>query len=50
MKRPLRDPNRVVAKQVAKVTKTPPPKGEDLLGSEELKRKLTAARERIRKL
>lgn len=33
--RKRKDPNRTAAKQVAKVTRTELPKGEDLLGSEE---------------
>jgi hypothetical protein len=39
-----RDTNQITAKQVVKVTKTKLPKGEDLLGSPELKRRLTAAK------
>lgn len=39
-----KDVNKTAAKQVAKVTKTPLPKGEDLLGSEELQARLTAAK------
>ena len=46
MKRPTKDMNRTAAKQVAKVTKTALPKGEDLLGSEELKRAFVAAKKR----
>jgi hypothetical protein len=48
MKRPLKDTNCTTAKQVSKVTKTTMPKGEDLLGSEELKRALTAAKKACR--
>jgi hypothetical protein len=39
-----KDTNKTVTKQVAKVTKTAPPKGEDLLGSEELKKRLSEAK------
>lgn len=39
-----KDTNQKTAKQVAKVTKTKQPKGEDLLGSEELKRQFAAAK------
>jgi hypothetical protein len=46
MKRPTKDTNRTTAKQVAMVTKTNLPKGEDLLGSEELKRALAEAKKR----
>jgi hypothetical protein len=42
-KRPAKDLNKTAASQVAKVTKTALPKGEDLLGSEELKRRFVAA-------
>jgi hypothetical protein len=48
MKPPLKDTNRTTAKQVSKVTKTTKPKGEDLLGSEELKRALAAAKKACR--
>lgn len=41
-----KDTNQKTAKQVAKVTKTTLPKGEDLLGSEELKRALAAAKQK----
>lgn len=41
-----KDPNKVSAKQVATVTKTTLPKGEDLLGSEELKRRFADAKKR----
>lgn len=44
MKRRTKDTNRTAAKQVANVTKTPLPKGEDLLGSEELRRAFIAAK------
>ena len=39
-----KDSNQKAAKQVSKVTKTSKPKGEDLLGSEELKRAFAAAK------
>lgn len=44
MKRPTKNTNRTAAKQVAKVTKTSMPKGEDLLGSEELKQAFVTAK------
>ncbi|MBL9181682.1 MAG: hypothetical protein JNN17_06050 [Verrucomicrobiaceae bacterium] len=44
MKPHLKDTNRTTAKQVSKVTKTTIPKGEDLLGSEELRKALSAAK------
>jgi hypothetical protein len=42
------DTNKITAKQVSKVTKTSVPKGEDLLGSEELKKALAEAKKRLR--
>ena len=42
------DADQKAAKQVAKVTKTKLPKGEDLLGSEELKRALKEAKSKKR--
>ena len=39
-----KDTNQQVAKLVSKATKTPMPKGEDLLGDPELRKALTAAR------
>jgi len=44
MPRPRKDQNRTAAKAVAKITKTKLPKGEDLLGSVELKRRLAGAK------
>lgn len=41
-----KDANQKAAKQVAKVTKTKLPKGEDLLGSEDLKRAFREAKAR----
>jgi hypothetical protein len=41
-----KDTNLKAAKQVSKVTKTALPKGEDLLGSEELKRAFRKAKKR----
>ena len=42
------DSNQKTARQVAKVTKTGLPRGEDLLGSEDLKRQLREAKKLIR--
>lgn len=39
-----KDTNKIASKQVAKITKITPPKGEDLLGSEELKRQFRKAK------
>ena len=44
MKRTHKDQNRTAAKQVAKVTKTKLPKGEDLLGDPALKAQFLAAK------
>lgn len=44
-----KDTNKVVTKQVAKVTKTEPPKGEDLLGNEELRKALQSAKKQLMK-
>jgi hypothetical protein len=41
------DQNKVAAKQASKVTKTKLPEGEDLLGSDELRKSLTMAKKRI---
>lgn len=45
MPRKRKDQNKATAKAVARITKTSLPKGEDLLGSEALKRKLSQAKQ-----
>jgi len=42
-----KDASREPQNQVARITKTPLPKGEDLLGSEELKKELAEAKKRL---
>lgn len=44
MSRPRKDTNKITAKQVAKVTKTPPPSGGELLGSAKLIQAFTKAK------
>ncbi len=44
MKKRPKDSSRAAAKQVARITRTPLPKGEDLLGSPELKAALAKAK------
>ena len=43
---PERDPNQQAARQVEKITDSEPVRGEDLVSSEELKRKFREAKER----
>jgi hypothetical protein len=47
-KRRTKDASQKAVALLAKVTKTPVPKGEDLLGSEELKRELAKVKARHR--
>lgn len=44
-----RDPNKDAAKAVERITDSEPVNGEDLLASEDLKRQLREAKERIRR-
>lgn len=48
-KRDENDENTEVTELLAKVTQTPPPKGEDLLADPELQRQLREAKEREKK-
>jgi len=45
---PERDENTEAVRNVEKATESEPVKGEDLLGSEELKRKLAEAKKRLK--
>jgi hypothetical protein len=44
---PKRDPNQQAARQVEKITDSEPARGEDLVSSEELKRKFREAKKEL---
>jgi hypothetical protein len=46
---PKRDPNEEAARQVEKITGSEPARGEDLVSSEELKRKFREAKKELTK-